>query len=601
MAAEPAQPSFLELGLNAPLLQALAAVGYETPSPIQAQAIPLLLAGSDLLGQAQTGTGKTAAFALPILAQIDLQRAAPQALVLVPTRELAIQVAEAFQRYAANLPGFHVLPIYGGQSYVPQLKGLKRGAHVIVGTPGRVMDHVKSGALRLETLRFIVLDEGDEMLQMGFVDDIEWIFEQAPSPRQVALFSATMPPAIRRIAQRHMREPAQITIQNRASTQPSIRQRYWLVSGLHKLDALTRILEAERFEAMLVFVRTKLETTNLAERLEARGFNVAALNGDIPQQQRERTIVRLKAGQIDIVVATDVAARGLDVERISHVVNYDIPYDSETYVHRIGRTGRAGRSGDAILFVAPRERNMLRIIERATRQHIEPMRLPSIEDVNEQRAVKLKERILNAVQSGDGKVFLPLIEQMEQEGNIPAAEIAAALASLLQGPTPFLAASQPDSARKGSTPKSWVEDEPAEPGTAADTDADARKRNSGPAGKHRPARQPKGELQQETFRIEVGHAHDVQPGSIVGAIANEGGVEGRHIGHIDIRDDHSFVDLPVDMPEEIFAHLQTVRVRGVELRISRVDSKPPRSRRPSKGPSRGPPRKSGGKSPRRGK
>ncbi|MGH8302076.1 MAG: DEAD/DEAH box helicase [Steroidobacteraceae bacterium] len=601
MAAEPAQPSFLELGLNAPLLQALAAVGYETPSPIQAQAIPLLLAGSDLLGQAQTGTGKTAAFALPILAQIDLQRAAPQALVLVPTRELAIQVAEAFQRYAANLPGFHVLPIYGGQSYVPQLKGLKRGAHVIVGTPGRVMDHVKSGALRLETLRFIVLDEGDEMLQMGFVDDIEWIFEQAPSPRQVALFSATMPPAIRRIAQRHLREPAQITIQNRASTQPSIRQRYWLVSGLHKLDALTRILEAERFEAMLVFVRTKLETTNLAERLEARGFNVAALNGDIPQQQRERTIVRLKAGQVDIVVATDVAARGLDVERISHVVNYDIPYDSETYVHRIGRTGRAGRSGDAILFVAPRERNMLRIIERATRQHIEPMRLPSIEDVNEQRAVKLKERILNAVQSGDGKVFLPLIEQMEQEGNIPAAEIAAALASLLQGPTPFLAASQPDSARKGSTPKSWVEDEPAEPGTAADTDADARKRNSGPAGKHRPARQPKGELQQETFRIEVGHAHDVQPGSIVGAIANEGGVEGRHIGHIDIRDDHSFVDLPVDMPEEIFAHLQTVRVRGVELRISRVDSKPPRSRRPSKGPSRGPPRKSGGKSPRRGK
>ncbi|MGH8269567.1 MAG: DEAD/DEAH box helicase, partial [Steroidobacteraceae bacterium] len=415
MAAEPAQPSFLELGLNAPLLQALAAVGYETPSPIQAQAIPLLLAGSDLLGQAQTGTGKTAAFALPILAQIDLQRAAPQALVLVPTRELAIQVAEAFQRYAANLPGFHVLPIYGGQSYVPQLKGLKRGAHVIVGTPGRVMDHVKSGALRLETLRFIVLDEGDEMLQMGFVDDIEWIFEQAPSPRQVALFSATMPPAIRRIAQRHMREPAQITIQNRASTQPSIRQRYWLVSGLHKLDALTRILEAERFEAMLVFVRTKLETTNLAERLEARGFNVAALNGDIPQQQRERTIVRLKAGQVDIVVATDVAARGLDVERISHVVNYDIPYDSETYVHRIGRTGRAGRSGDAILFVAPRERNMLRIIERATRQHIEPMRLPSIEDVNEQRAVKLKERILNAVQGGDGKIFLPLIEQMEQE------------------------------------------------------------------------------------------------------------------------------------------------------------------------------------------
>ena len=342
MTHEQRPPGFRDLGLSAPLLEALAAVGYETPSPIQAQTIPLLLSGADLLGQAQTGTGKTAAFALPVLAQIDLSQTSPQALVLVPTRELAIQVAEAFQRYAAHLKGFHVLPIYGGQSYVPQLKGLKRGVHVIVGTPGRVMDHMKRGVLQVDAIRFIVLDEGDEMLQMGFVDAIEWILEQAPPQRQIALFSATVPPAIRRIAQTHMREPAQITIQNRASTTPKIRQRYWLVSGLHKLDALTRILEAERFEAMLVFVRTKLETTELAERLEARGFNVAALHGDIPQQQRERTIARLKAGQVDIVVATDVAARGLDVERISHVLNYDIPYDSQPYVHRIGRTGRAG-------------------------------------------------------------------------------------------------------------------------------------------------------------------------------------------------------------------------------------------------------------------
>jgi ATP-dependent RNA helicase DeaD len=552
MSDEQQPPGFRELGLSAPILAALVGVGYESPSPIQAQTIPLLLSGADLLGQAQTGTGKTAAFALPILAQIDLAQASPQALVLVPTRELAIQVAEAFQRYAAHLPGFHVLPIYGGQSYVPQLKGLKRGAHVIVGTPGRVMDHMKRGVLTLETLRFIVLDEGDEMLQMGFVDAIEWILEQAPQERQIALFSATLPAGIRRIAQRHMREPAQITIHNRASTMPKIRQRYWLVSGLHKLDALTRVLEVERFEAMLVFVRTKLETTELAERLEARGFNVAALNGDIPQQQRERTIAHLKAGKVDIVVATDVAARGLDVERISHVVNYDIPYDSETYVHRIGRTGRAGRNGEAILFVAPRERNMLRIIERATKQSIEPMRLPSVEDVNEQRILKFKETLANAVRSGEGKLFQPFIEEIEREQNLPAVEIAAALASLLQGPTPFLLTPKPDAPREASTPDR-PRDEPA-----------------GDTGR-------KG-ARLETYRIEVGHNQGIQPGNIVGAIANEAGIDGRNIGHIDIRRDHSFVDLPEGMPQETLDSLQAVKVRGVELRISRVDSKPGRSK-----------------------
>jgi ATP-dependent RNA helicase DeaD len=566
-------PSFRELGLSTPILEGLAAVGYETPSPIQAQTIPLLLAGSDLLGQAQTGTGKTAAFALPILAQIDIPRASPQALVLVPTRELAIQVAEAFQRYAAHLKGFHVLPIYGGQSYVPQLKGLKRGVHVIVGTPGRVMDHMKRGALKLDTIRFIVLDEGDEMLQMGFVDAIEWILQQAPQQRQIALFSATLPSAIRRIAHTHMREPAQITIQNRASTTPKIRQRYWLVSGLHKLDALTRVLEVERFEAMLVFVRTKLETTELAERLEARGFNVAALHGDIPQQQRERAIARLKAGEVDIVVATDVAARGLDVERISHVVNYDIPYDSQTYVHRIGRTGRAGRNGEAILFVAPRERNMLRIIERATRQPIEQMRLPSVADVNEQRILKFKETLANAVRSGEGKLFQPLIEEIEREQNLPAVELAAALASLLQGPTPFLLTPKPGTLHEASTPDSprdGREDEGTPPAKDTEPTAGPRARHSSKAGPR-----------LETYRIEVGHEHGVQPGNIVGAIANEAAIDGRHIGHIDIRRDHSFVDLPTGMPEETFDSLQTVRVRGVELRISRVDSKPARSgRRP---------------------
>ena len=562
---------FRELGLSAPILEALTAVGYETPSPIQAKAIPLILSGSDLLGQAQTGTGKTAAFALPVLSQIDLPQASPQALVLVPTRELAIQVAEAFQRYAAHLKGFHVLPIYGGQSYVPQLKGLKRGVHVVVGTPGRIMDHMKRGALKLDTIRFIVLDEGDEMLQMGFVDAIDWILQQAPPQRQIALFSATLPPAIRRIAQTHMREPAQITIQNRASTTPKIRQRYWLVSGVHKLDALTRVLEAERFEAMLVFVRTKIETTELAERLEARGFNVAALHGDIPQQQRERTITRLKAGEVDIVVATDVAARGLDVERISHVVNYDIPYDSETYVHRIGRTGRAGRNGEAILFVAPRERNMLRIIERATKQPIEQMQLPSAADVNEQRILKFKESLANAVRSGEGKVFQPLIEEIEREQNMPAVEIAAALASLLQGPAPFLLASKSGAPHDAPPPEWRPEETGGEQGIAA--------RDTESTSKRRPHHGPTKGLQLETYRIEVGHSHGVQPGNIVGAIANEAGLDGRNIGHIDIRDDHSFVDLPVGMPAETLNSLRAVRVRGAELRISRVDSKPERSER----------------------
>ena len=397
MSESPVLPSFSELGLSEAVVAALTDVGYETPTPIQAQTIPAILGGADLLGQAQTGTGKTAAFALPILSKIDVELRATQALILAPTRELAIQVAEAFQKYATKMPGFHVLPIYGGQSYTPQLKGLKRGAHVVVGTPGRVLDHVKSGALSLEHLKFLVLDEGDEMLQMGFVDDIEFLFQQAPEEKQVALFTATLPHSIRRIAQTHMRDPREISVQSRGEAAPKIRQRYWMVSGLHKLDALTRVLESERFDAMLVFVRTKIETVDLAQRLEARGFAASALNGDMEQRQREQMVAQLKNGKIDILIATDVAARGLDVERISHVLNYDIPYDSESYVHRIGRTGRAGRTGDAILFVSPRERNMLRVIERVTKQQLEEMKMPSVADVNELRVVKFKEKITAAV------------------------------------------------------------------------------------------------------------------------------------------------------------------------------------------------------------
>ena len=527
--------SFTELGLHPDVVAALADVGYETPSPIQAETIPVLLSGADLLGQASTGTGKTAAFALPILSRIDLSLHAPQALVLTPTRELAIQVAEAFQKYAAKLPGFHVLPIYGGQSYTPQLKGLKRGAHVIVGTPGRLIDHVQSGALDLSELKYLVLDEGDEMLNMGFVDDIDRIFKSTPPEKQVALFTATLPHAIRRIAQTHMRDPREITVKSRGEAAPKIRQRYWFVSGLHKLDALTRLLEAEKFDAILVFVRTKIETVELAQRLEARGFAASALNGDMEQRSREQTVQRFRDGKIDIVIATDVAARGLDVDRISHVINYDIPYDSETYIHRIGRTGRAGRTGDAILFVSPRERNMLRVIERVTQQRIEEMRMPSVADVNEMRLNKFKEKVTAAVLSGAGKEFQPLLEQIEADGNIPAIEIAAALASLMQGTTPLLLSQKPEA------PK-------------APPNID-------------------GSVATQTYRIEVGHEHGVLPGNIVGAIANEAGIEGRHIGHIDIRDDHSYVDLP-GLPDEVLGQMQKVRVRGAELRMKRVDSKP---------------------------
>ncbi len=581
---EPRIASFQELGLPEPLLQALAAVGYESATPIQVETIPRLLKGEDVLGQAQTGTGKTAAFALPILARIDAALNTTQALVMVPTRELAIQVAEAFQKYAVRMPGFHVLPIYGGQSYTPQLKGLKRGAQVIVATPGRVMDHMKRGSLDLSALRFVVLDEGDEMLQMGFVDDIEWILSQTPTGRQIALFSATMPHAIRRIAQKHMRNPAEIIIRQQTSTTPKIRQRYWLVSGLHKLDALTRMLEAERFDAMLVFVRTKLETTELAEKLCARGFNAAELNGDIPQAQRERTIARLKNRQLDIVVATDVAARGIDVERISHVVNYDIPYDSETYIHRIGRTGRAGREGDAILFVAPRERNMLRIIERHTRQPIEAMQLPTIKDVNDQRIAKFKERITAALQSGEAKAFQPLLEQFEIEQDIPAIEIAAALASLMQGATPFLLENRPEP-HPGTAPPGARERDSQD--FAPRGRPDRFSRDERPDRGARPDRGPPGarrhreeSIPLETFRIEVGEAHGALPGNIVGAIANEAGVDGRNIGHIDIRSDHSFVDLPVGMPADILQDLQSVQIRGNPLRISRA-SKPPRAESPA--------------------
>ncbi|HBZ06960.1 MAG TPA: ATP-dependent RNA helicase, partial [Massilia sp.] len=431
-------PSFSDLNIPAPILKALKDVGYETPSPIQAATIPLLMEGRDVLGQAQTGTGKTAAFALPVLSRIDTKQSAPQALVLAPTRELAIQVAEAFQSYAAHMKNFHVLPIYGGQSYGPQLSALRRGVQVIVGTPGRVIDHIEKGSLDLSQLRTLVLDEADEMLRMGFIDDVEQILQQIPDERQIALFSATMPPAIKRIAKTYLRDPSEVTVAAKTGTAENITQRYWLVAGMQKLDALTRILEAEPFDGMIIFARTKLGTEELATKLQARGFAATAINGDMAQQQRERTIEQLKNGKIDILVATDVAARGLDVDRISHVINYDVPSDPESYTHRIGRTGRAGRSGEAILFITPRERGLLKAIERATRQPVSPLTLPTVKAVNDVRIAKFKDQITETLAAGGLEQFRSLIEEYEREQNVPAVDIAAALAKLGRGDVPLL-------------------------------------------------------------------------------------------------------------------------------------------------------------------
>lgn len=543
-------PGFSELKLPHALLSVLDELGYETPSPIQARAIPPLLEGHDLLGHAPTGTGKTAAFALPLLARMDSASKQVQALVLTPTRELAIQVAEAFQRYAAHLPGFHVLPIYGGQDYGIQIRQLKRGVQVVVGTPGRIMDHLRRGTLKLGSLQALVLDEADEMLRMGFIDDVEWILEQTPGGRQTALFSATMPKEIEKIARRHLRDPRQVSIEAKTATAATIRQRYWLVSGLHKLDALTRILEVEPFDATILFVRTRTATLELAQRLEARGYSAAAINGDMAQKQREQMVEQLKRGDIDILVATDVAARGLDVERISHVINYDIPNDPEAYIHRIGRTGRAGRQGDAILFVSPRERRMLHAIEKATRQKIEPLELPSVEAVNDRRVAAFLQRISDTLAAGELTFMEGLVERYQREHDVPASEIAAALAKMALGDRPLLLeAEKPRKPRK------------------AGQDKEKAGRKPPPAREKRKRPLPEG---MERFRIEVGHEHGVKPGNIVGAIANEAGLDGKYIGGIDIRDDHSLVDLPEGMPKEIFQDLKKTRVCNRPLSISRL-------------------------------
>jgi len=555
---EEKEVGFSELGLSPAVLKAVRDIGYEVPSPIQARSIPPLVEGADLLGQAQTGTGKTAAFSLPLLSRIDTCLKVPQILVLTPTRELALQVAEAMQTYARNLKGFQVLPVYGGQNMVQQLRQLQRGVQAVVGTPGRILDHLRRGTLKLDSLVSVVLDEADEMLKMGFVDDVETIIEHAPKERQMALFSATMPKEVLEIARRHLKDPVEIRIKNKTSTVETISQRFWQVKGLHKLDALTRILEAEEIDAMIVFVRTKTATVELSEKLEARGFASAPLNGDMTQVQREKTIERFKNGGLDIIVATDVAARGLDVQRVSHVINYEIPYDTEAYVHRIGRTGRAGREGKAILFVAPREMRMLYAIEQATRQKITPMTLPSRKDITDLRVGLFKEQICETLESQELEFFEELIDSTQAEYDVGLRRIAAALAFMAQQGKPLQLSEKQEA--------------PLDPEDLLPAKGSRKKGRDDSF---------------ESYRIEVGRMHGVEPRHIVGSITNEANIPSRHIGQIRIFEDHSLVDLPPGMPSDILKHLRAVWVCGEQLKIAPLGGKGP-SR-----PAKGVPRRSG--------
>jgi ATP-dependent RNA helicase DeaD len=558
------------MGLAAPLLQAIGDAGYEIPTPIQQEIIPHMLAGKDVVGQAQTGTGKTAAFALPLLTRLlpDKSRS-PQILVLAPTRELAIQVAEAFEAYGKHMKDLRILPIFGGQDYTIQLKQLQRGVQVVVGTPGRVMDHIRRGTLKTETIHSLVLDEGDEMLKMGFLEDVKWILEQLPGRKQTALFSATMPKTIRDIAQKYLTEPVEITIRTKTVSAQTVNQRCLITNGLAaKLSAIGRILEAETFDGMLVFVRTKIQTVELAEQLVALGYAAAPLNGDIQQSQRLRTVEQLKAKKIDILVATDVAARGLDVERISHVINYDIPFDTEAYIHRIGRTGRAGRSGEAILFINGRERSMLKSIEQATRQKIQMVDLPSTATINQKRIDNFKKKITTALQ-GDTSFYRTLVNDYLRENQIVPEQLAAALALLAQGGRPLLL----------EEPK--VREVPApEQRYSAKPRAGVKVRNTGRASNI----QLPPEEGMERFRIELGSEHGIKPANIVGAIANEADINSRHIGRIAIYDSYSTVDLPTGMPDDILRVLHKSRVGSKTLRIQRVGAdietpQPPAGRR----------------------
>lgn len=571
---------FTDLNLPSAILQAIEKVGYEKPSPIQAKSIPVLLEGHDLLGQAQTGTGKTAAFALPMLSNIDPNEAYTQLLVLAPTRELAIQVAEAFQVYASFSKKIRVLPVYGGQSYDNQIRQLKRGVQVVVGTPGRIIDHIKRKTLKLDRLRFLVLDEADEMLRMGFIDDVELILSHAPEKRQTALFSATMPAVIKKISKNYLNNPQHIKIESKVSTASTIRQRYVQVAGHHKLEALTRILEVEEFDGVIVFVRTKTATVELADKLAARGYDVEALNGDIAQSARERTVERLKRGKIDILVATDVVARGLDVERVSHVVNFDVPHDTESYVHRIGRTGRAGREGDAILFISHREKRMLFSIEKATKQTITPMDIPSISQLNESRLGRFKKNVLEAITDDSIESYMTVVESIVNESEASPEVVMAALAKVAQGDEPLLL-SEKDRPDVHAKPSFKDRSERSDRGSRSDRGRNGPRDGGRDGGRERKPSRPRGnpDSGMKRFRIEVGYVHGAKPGNIVGAIANEGDMSSKNIGAIDIHENYTLVDLPDSMPPKVKDILQKTRVAGQRLNIREWSDEPPKKRK----------------------
>lgn len=568
---EEPENGFEKLDLPDAVVEAVKRVGFEQPSPIQAQTIPLLMQGRDVVGLAQTGTGKTAAFALPVLSQIDPDKRYPQALVLAPTRELALQVSDSFQSFADHLGGVHILPIYGGQAYGIQLSGLRRGAQVIVGTPGRVIDHLEKGSLDISNLEFLVLDEADEMLNMGFQEDVERILEDTPETKQVALFSATMPNAIRRISRDYLNNPEEVTVKSETRTNTNITQRYLFTAHRNKLDAITRILEVTEFEAMIVFVRTKNETEEIAEKLRARGFSAAAINGDIAQQQRERTVDQLRDGRLDILVATDVAARGLDVERISHVLNYDIPNDTESYVHRIGRTGRAGRTGEAILFVTPRERRMLRSIERVTNATIEEMDLPTVDEVNESRKAKFMDSITESLEATDIQVFKTMVREYSAANNVPMDDIAAALATQALAGDEFLM-KEPPRDKRDRRDRFDRDDRRDRGGRGRDRfDRDDR-------GDRRGGRRFDDSGNFDTYRLDVGKRQHVRPGAIVGALANEGGLNSKDFGRITIGGDFTLVELPKNLDQSVLDRLEDTRISGQLINIQRDHGAPPRDR-----------------------
>lgn len=557
---------FRKLDLRPEIQQAVEQLGYSNPTDVQAEIIPHILAGKDVLAQSQTGTGKTAAFALPILSLIALPTKLPQVIVLTPTRELAMQVAESFSRYGQNLSGFRVAAVYGGQGYDGQIRQLRRGAPVVVGTPGRVIDLIKKGILDLSLVGCCVLDEADEMLNMGFLDDVEFVLKQTPEERQVALFSATMPGPIQSIANNYQSDPVRISIKRKTMTADAIRQRAVIVQHRDKLETLTRLLDVEETDGVIVFTKTREATVTVAEHLVREGNSAIALNGDMPQHVRERAIDQLKSGRLDILVATDVAARGLDVSRISHVFNYDVPQDSETYVHRIGRTGRAGRKGEAIILLSNSQRYKLKQIERVTRKSIEVVARPTADDINVARIARFRKKISDVIEGQDLSFFAELLKDYSSDSGKTSEEIAAALALMLQNGRPFLAEDRPRRERNNRR-----DERTPERGGRHDRFSERSDRGD---GRGRPQRQQRRsgrvESGMERYRIEVGHQDNVKPGNIVGAVANEGGIEGEFIGPINIFDDYSTIDLPEGMPNDVYNVLRQVRVAGKPLQLKKA-------------------------------